>query len=302
MNKYQIIDKEIACSSLMNLSSTPIAVLSHLGLKTYAGISGDDPSGTRNIGQEFQLLISIYHESKLHCIANLGLIGPGQREFICVDEVLTELNCKYLMPSLVVIHRIPIQYFKLGRLSCDNEAAVPDQYYMYRIVVQYENDKGGMASVTYETPPRMNISNNGKASFLSFSNMIFRQNLSDNYLIFINYSMNFKYDKSCRLHINLYDEKGVAFKSFQNLIEPFSSSVINITKFICNIDESQGFSYVAASKDATLLPLSLILNSGNGGISLEHTHPPQEYLYSDWNVSNDIKSRAVEYYSKSYAV
>ena len=302
MNKYHIIDIENASSSLMNLSSTPIAVLAHLGLKTYAGISGDDPSGIRNIGQEFQLLISVYHESKLHCIANLGLIGLGKREFICIDEVLKELNFESFTPTLVVIHRIPTQYFKNGKLATVDKGIKLDDYYMYRIVVQYENDNKGMASVTYETPPRMNIKNNGEASFLSFSNMLFRQNLSDNYLIFINYSMNFKYDKSCTLYVNLYDEKGIAFKSFEKLIEPFSSSTLNISEWIHNNHESQGFSYVAASQDAILLPLALILNRGNGGISLEHTHPPQEYLYTSWNVSNEIKSRAVGYYSKSHAV
>lgn len=302
MTKYKIIDIEDVSNPLMNLSSTPVAILSHIGLKTYIGISGDDPSGIRNIGENFQLLLSIYQDSSLFCVVDLGLIGPGQRQFVSVDHVLEALNIDVFNIPLVVIHRVPSQYFNKGKLSKLDEGANVGDYYMYRVVVQYENALKGMASVTYETPPKMNYLNNGKASFLSFSNMLVKNEDSENILVFINYSMNFKYDKTCSLYLNFYNENGIAFKSNFELVKPFSILIFKVGDLLKNEQDGDRFSYVAASRDAILLPLSLIINLKNGGMSLEHTHPPQEYLYADWLTGNAIKSKAVEYYSKDHAL
>jgi hypothetical protein len=55
------------------------------------------------------------------------------------------------------------------------------------------------------------------------------------------------------------------------------------------------YSFDAVSLTSSLIPLSIAVNKLNGGVSVEHSHPPQEYFMADRKVVNELKASAAKY-------
>ena len=161
---------------------------------------------------------------------------------------------------------------------------------MYRIVVQYSSQNGSKDSVIYEMPPNFNAAKK-KSNFLSFSNMINTSSYST-YLIFINASVNHIHNIEAKSKIIFKDSSGKDITSNNFIVESFNFKIIKVNDYISGIKDN--LSYICVSKDCSLIHLSLIASENFSNISLEHSHPPQEYIVAENSITNRIKSEAIE--------
>ena len=276
--------------SILHLASTPIAIMAKQGLRTFAGVTGDDPSNTRNAGTSFVVLVSFFAESNLLGRIIVATVGPCEHYFIDIDQEVAE-NGWQDIASFCVVHRIPSQYISEDRIVNMPVMHSHEDFSMYRTVVQYAVDSGSMGSVTYETPPNFNRVG-GNPSFLSFSNKIYIHPDCDSYLIFLNYSVSPNYTKSADVNIEFYNTTGVCMGRHLISVPALDFSCIRMCDLL---PKSSGpfLSFAAVSAGTALLPISIVVNRCLGGVSVEHSHPPQGYLLADWPIVNRIKTEAV---------
>lgn len=273
----------------LNLSSTPIAILSELGLKTYAGVSSDDPKSERHLTTEFLVVLSAYGLNGLIARAIIDRLPPHHHKFYYLDDELQKMSIAEPV-RLCAIHRVPANLIKDDTIPEAVELDETPDFDMYRIVVQYGTTSGSMGSVIYETPPNFNrVSKRGE--FLSFSNKIYVSEKADTHLIFLNYSVNRNYSDSAQLHFNLYDSAGSLVSNKTLDVPSFNFVAIN-SKELMPTNPSKFYSYVASAIGNSLIPLSVIVCKSNGGVSVEHSHPPQAYIMADWQINSGIKRAA----------
>jgi hypothetical protein len=276
----------------LHLASTPIAVLSKYGLATYAGLSGDDPGGTRNRDVTFSVVLSAFEGSKLLGRRELRTIGPQEHVFISLDEKLAELGWREA--SLCVLHRVPSQYMADGRIGSGNGSDRKPDYRMYRTVVQYGTLGGAMGGLVYETSPNMNVTGR-KPHFLSFTNKVYLCEGVDNYLVFLNYSISADYSHEAEVKLAFHDPDGRRVAETAIRVPPYDFACLRVNDVVTCARDPGFFSVSAASVTSSLIPLSVIVNRRNGGVSAEHSHPPQEYWMADWPFVNAMKLRAARY-------
>ena len=143
--------------SLLNLISTPVAVLNSLEVGTRVGLSSEDPKLQRLPSEEYQVYASVYSaEGVFIGREHVGAIPPHRRKFFNISEI----SKKYVMGSdhLCVVHRVPNSLLS----EVDNveelvEADSMPDYSLFRSLVEYSYPGGGNASIIYETPPGMNV-------------------------------------------------------------------------------------------------------------------------------------------------
>jgi len=275
---------------ILHLASAPIAIMAKEGLRTFAGVTGDDPSNTRNAGMSFVVLLSVFAESKLLGRIIVGTVGPCEHYFIDIDREVAEQGWQDIA-SFCVAHRVPSQYINEDRFVNIPVMHSHKDFTMYRTVVQYGVDSGALGSVTYETPPNFNMAG-ANPSFLSFSNKIYIHPDSDSYLVFLNYSVSPDYTKTSNASLMLYTLGGVCVSQLSITVPALDCACVRISDILPDGSENF-FSFVAVSSGSALLPISIIVNRRLGGVSVEHSHPPQEYLFADWPVVKRIKTEAV---------
>lgn len=276
----------------LHLASTPIAVMAKYGLATYAGLSGDDPGQTRNRGISFSVVLSAFAGSKLLGRRELRTIGPHEHVFISLDQQLEDLGWREA--SLCILHRVPSQYMADGRIrSGDHSGRKPD-YSMYRTVVQYGTPNGAMGGLIYETPPNLNLTGR-KPHFLSFTNKVYLSEGVDSYLVFLNYSVSADYSHETEARLAFHDLDGRKVADAAVKVPPYDFACLRVNDVLTSARDPGFFSVSASSVTSSLIPLSVLVNRRNGGVSVEHSHPPQEYWMADWPLINAMKARAARH-------
>lgn len=286
-----ILLKGPAKPELLHLVSTPIAIMAKHGLRTYAGVTGDDPLNVRNIGTTYLVLLSIYCKGQLVGRIMAGFVRAHEHYFINLDDEIAKQGWSDTA-TLCVVHRIPTQYLSGDRLNDTPVTQTHKDFSMYRTVVQYAVDGGGMGSVIYETPPNLNMTGK-KPHFLSFSNKIYLHPENDSLLTFLNYSVSSDYTQAADVKIEFRDEAGTCIGNHSLTVPAMDFSCIRVSDILSFVT-SPFVSFTVASVTSALIPLSVVVHRPTGGVSVEHSHPPQEYMMSDWLTINSIKLQAAK--------
>jgi hypothetical protein len=290
------MEKELLVSDsdswALHLVSTPIAVMADYGLSTYVGLSSDDPINTRNKDTQFSVIISAFANSKLIGRAKIAELKPNEHRFFSLDKELEKLGWHH-NARLCVVHRLPSSLIENGKIKQKSEGEKYD-YSMYRTVVQYRCSDKGMGGLIYETPPNFNRVG-GKPHFLSFSNKLYLDKQVENYLVFINYSVSSEYSQDANVKLHFYSPDGKQLIDETINVKSFDYYCLQVNDLVKISEGSKFLSYSAAGTSSALIPLSILVNSKNGGVSVEHSHPPQEYLLTDWPLISKIKLEAAKY-------
>jgi hypothetical protein len=286
-----ILLKEPTNYKPLHLVSTPIAIMLKYGLRTYAGITADDPSDMRNVGINFTILLSIFGQGRLLGRIVFGTVKTHEHFFIDIDDTVAKMGWSDIA-SLCVVHRIPTQYISGNELNNKPVTHNHNDFNMYRTVVQYALESKGMVSVVYETPPNFNAKDKNP-HFLSFSNKIYLHPNTENYLCLINYSVSDDYEQAADVKIEFRDTEGNSINRQQITVPAFDFGCVQVDR-LTQVAPSTFASYTAASISSALIPLSIIINRELGGVSVEHSHPPQEYMMTNWGVLNNIKLQAAK--------
>lgn len=283
--------KEPSDHKLLHLVSTPIAIMRKQGLRTYAGVTADDPSGVRNSGISFAVIVSIFGNSRLLGRIIVGTVRTHEHYFIDIDAEVAKQGWSDIA-SLCVVHRVPSQYISGNELSNEPVNQSHADFSMYRTVVQYALDGKGMGSVIYETPPNFNIKGR-KPHFLSFSNKVYLHPNTENYVCLLNYSISPDYAQAADVKFQFRDAHGKCIASEKITVPEFDFGFVQVDQ-LTQATPSTFVSFSAASISSALIPLSVVINHKSGGVSVEHSHPPQEYMMTDWSVINGIKLQAAK--------
>jgi hypothetical protein len=276
--------------SPLNLISTPLPVLNTLGLKLRVGLSSEDPMVTRHASEPYQAFLTIYSpEGVLLGRQSLGEIPPNRRRFIDVTAL-----SKPMVPSLdhlCVVHRVPSRLLPPGS-SVEEEIELEEEpdYSYFRSVVEYSYPGGGNGSVVYETPPRLNAGTGGSKSSntLTFTCQIVMSEELDTYPIIIHYSTNPSYSRIASYSYSLYSMSGERVASDRVPLGPFSVKVLDIGRLVSREvvhrcrdpqDGLSAFTFVGYSEDAAMLVVVVNAAPALGAVAVEHTHPPQTYLF-----------------------
>jgi hypothetical protein len=298
--------------SLLNLISTPVAVLNSLGVKVRVGLSSEDPMVVRRPSEEYQAYLTIYSpEGVLLARPRLGEIPPNRRKFFDVSAIAREL-----VPNgdhLCVVHRVPSSL--LARVSHVEEPLEVDQppdYAVYRSLVEYSYRGGGNGSVIYETPPALNVPRVGRPSSntLSFTSKVVLSEVVNTYVVLIHYSMDPSYSKVCQYDFILFSISGEPVVSQRLSLGPFSVLVIDVAgvipagAFQQALDPSDGlatFTFLGFSEQASVPALIVNASQQLGAVSVEHIHPAQEYLLPrDANQRLTVKSNAMHQWEAKF--
>lgn len=265
------------------------------GLKTYAGLSADDPENSRNFDKVFSVVLSVFGKEGLVGRSVIDQLHPHQHRFYSIDDELEKLHWLD-QARLCVVHRVPVEHVKNGVVLRQVNLPQKPDFEMYRTVVQYGLPEGGFGGVIYETPPNFNKS--GRASdFLTFSNKIYISEETDTYLLFLNYSVSSNYSSHAGVKLNIYDSSGAKVAASTIDVPPLDFSCVNV-KGLCPFDATgRIFNFVGSAAGSSLIPLSVNVTNKNGGVSVEHSHPPQAYIMADWKCVTSIKNRAAIYNS-----
>jgi hypothetical protein len=265
--------------------------MSKHGLRTYAGVTADDPSNIRNAGINFTVLLSIFGQGRLLGRIIFGTVKTHEHFFIDIDIEVAKMGWTDVA-SLCVVHRVPSQYISGNELSNEPVTHNHNDFTMYRTVVQYALEGKGMGSVIYETPPNFNAKGR-KPHFLSFSNKIYMHPNTENYLCLLNYSVSADYEQSADVKMEFRDTDGRTINRQLITVPAFDFGCIQVDRLIQG-EPSTFASYAAASISSALIPLSIVINRLSGSVSVEHSHPPQEYMMTDWDIINTIKLQAAK--------
>jgi hypothetical protein len=276
----------------LHLASTPIAVMAKYGLATYAGLSGDDPGQTRHKDVSYSVVLSAFASSRLLGRRELQTIGPHEHVFISVDQRLEELG--WGDASLCILHRVPSQYMADGIIKSSGDPGRKPDYSMYRTVVQYGVPNGGMGGLVYETPPNLNVTGR-KPHFLSFTNKVYLSESVDSFLVFLNYSVSADYSHETEARLAFHDTDGRKAGTASVRVPPYDFACLRVNDVLKSTRDPGFFSVSASSVTSSLIPLSILVSRRNGGVSVEHSHPPQEYWMADWPLVNAMKARAARH-------
>ena len=275
--------------SLLNLISTPFPVLNSLGTTVKVGLSSEDPTGLRHASEEYQAYLSVYSaEGVLSSRHHLGTIPPNRRKLFDASAVASQF-----VPSgdhLCVVHRIPSNL--MAQVSDVEEPLqleeAPD-YRLYRSLIEYSYPQGGNGSVIYESPPAINIPRSGKSpsETLTFSSKVVISDVVNTYAVLIHYSQDPSYASVCQYNYSILSMSGNTIVSDKVDLGPFSVRALDIGAAIPQEevyrarDPQDGlatFTFLGFSDQAAIMVLFINASPQLGAISVEHTHPAQEYL------------------------
>ena len=195
------------------------------------------------------------------------------------------------MDHLTVVHRVPSRLLQ-DVSRPEDEIELPDEldYSMFRSLVEYSYPKGGNGSVIYETPPGLNARvGEGKSSnTLTFTCQMVVSEQLNTHLVLINYSTNPGYSQIARYGYAIHALSGERVVTDHVDIGPFAIRVLDVAHVIpedilarCTDpqDDLATFTLTGYSEDAAIMVVVLNTAPSLGAVALEHTHPPQSYLF-----------------------
>lgn len=235
------------------------------------------------------VILSIYSDSKLILRKVIDTLKPNSHKFYSIDEELEKLNISRQV-DFCVLHRVPTHLMLSNEIPELVEVEELPDFDMYRMVVQYTSEELNKGSVIYETPPNFN---QNRGNFLSFSNKIYLTEKVKNNLVFINYSTNRNFDSIANVKLSIYSSDGLNLTTESFTVKPFGFTAFDVNALKLNTKE-KFLTYTAAADGLSLIPLSVSLSACNGGVSIEHSHPPQAYIMAPWLVTANIKKAAVK--------
>ena len=276
--------------SPLNLISTPTPILNSLGLDLRVGLSSEDPMVGRHPSEPYDAYLSIYSpEGLLAERLHLGQIPPNRRRFFNITDITRQTIPN--LDHLAVVHRIPSRIAsQMSSLEDEIEMASEPDYSMFRSLVEYSYPQGSNGSVIYETPSRLNSADGGQASSntLTFTSQTVISQRINTYVILIHYSIDRSYSRIATFHYGLHTIGGERAVSDSVTAAPFSIKVLDLAEMVAEdvaVRESDpkdglaAFNFVGYSDEASFLMLLVNASPTLGAVAVEHTHPPQTYLF-----------------------
>jgi len=277
-------------NSLLNLLSTPLPVLNSLGLRTRVGLSSEDPTALRHSDEAYEVYLSIYSpEGPLADRVRMGEIEPNRRRMFDVSEAAAPYVSG--VDHLTVVHRIPTRLLNQVE-NLEDIIEIPDHsdYFMYRSMLEYSYPEGGNGSVIYETPPGLNANatTTKSSNTLTFTCQIVLSEILSTYVVLIHSSVNPSYSNMADFNYGFFAQSGGMATSDHVAVGPFSVSVLDVAQLIPRetilrdrdpVDGQSSYTFVGSCGDASVIPLVLNASPELGAIALEHTHPPQAYVF-----------------------
>jgi hypothetical protein len=181
--------------------------------------------------------------------------------------------------------------------------AEPD-YFLFRSLIEYSYPEGGNGSVLYETPHRLNAGTSGHRSSntLTFTCQMVLSEFVNTYVILIHYSVSPSYSHIATYNFGLYSLSGERVVSDHVSIGPFAIKILDMARLIPKQlvrnakdlqDGLSAFTFVGYSDDAAILVVVVNAAPSLGAVAVEHTHPPQSYLFpSDASYQRKTKTDA----------
>jgi hypothetical protein len=295
--------------SLLNLISTPAPVLNTLGLHLRVGLSSEDPMVVRHASEPYEAFLSIYSpEGILLSRDYLGEIRANRRRFFDISAVTRKLVPE--LDHLTVIHRVPSRLLSLaGSIEDEIEVSTEPDYSLFRSLIEYSYPGGGNGSVIYETPPRLNAG--ASSNTLTFTNQVVLSEFVNTYVILINYSVNPSYSHIADYHFGVHSLSGEQLVSSRVSIGPLAIKVLNMEQILPSHlirkeeDPQDGlstFTFVGCSDDAAVLVVVVNAAPVLGAVAVEHTHPPQTYLFpSDPKQQRKVKTDAQQIWKSIFS-
>ncbi len=292
--------------ALLNLISTPAAVLPRLGLRLSVGLSSEDPMVGRHPSEPYAMYLSVYApDGTFAKRLALGRIEPRRRRLLDVSSLLTPFG--FDDNHLVVAHRVPASL--ADRYGVVDEPVVlagePD-YGWFRAYVQYAypDSLGAHGSVIYEVPPRFNEPSPGARPpvVLTFTTKIVLSAMVKTYVVLVNHSTDPSYATTADYRFAVHAGDGVRAAVGRCAVDPFTVRVIDLSHAIperraaCARDPQDGlahFCLYGICENAAVAVLVLNLAPAAGGVSIEHTHPTQTYLLAPADEKQRIKREAI---------
>ena len=273
--------------SPLNLLSTPMAVLNSLGLNLRVGLSSEDPMVGRSDSEPYEVYLSIYSpEGSLLQRPHLGHIPANRRRYFDISQVTRELVPQ--LDHLTVVHRIPSSLAsRLSDPGEDIEIAKKPDYSLFRSLVEYSYPKGGNGSVIYETTPHLNDGQRSSNSF-TFTCQTVLSEAVNTHVILINSSVDPTYSTIANFTYGFHSSSGELVCSDNVSVGPFGVRLLDVAAVIPaqavsrERDPEDGiaaFTFIGYSEDAAVTVLLVNAAPSLGAVAVEHTHPPQAYLF-----------------------
>jgi hypothetical protein len=290
--------------SLLNLITTPLAVLNSLGLRTRVGLSSDDPMALRHRNEAYRAYLSVYSpEGMFMERVELGEIPANRRRLFDVTDI-----ARQLVPGqdhLAVAHRVPVGL--LSQVSGVEDAIelqeTPD-YQLYRSMLEYSYPDGGNGSVIYETPPGLNSHRPGlrSSNTLTFTCQVVISETMQTHVVLVHHSVDPSYSNIANFSFGLFSTSGELVATENVALGPFSVKAVDIATIIPadvikrDSDPQDGqsiYTFVGSCEDAVVMSLFVNPAPDIGAVAVEHTHPPQAYLLpSDVSLRQKVKTDA----------
>ena len=277
--------------ALLNLISTPAAVLPTLGLELAMGLSSEDPMVERHPSEPYDAYLSVYApDGTFARRLALGQIPPHRRGFFLVSKLLEPFG--FQENHLVVAHRVPRSL--TGRSGDVAEPVeLPDglDYGFFRAYVQYAYPGSGGAhgGLVYEIPHRFNEPLEGRPSpvVLTFTTKIVLSDVVSTSIVLIHCSTDPGYTATAHYAYAIHAGDGSRVAVGQCAVPAFAVRVLDLRALIPHDavlqtrDPQDGLSHFCLygiCEDAAVAVLVLNLAPALNGVSIEHTHPTQGYL------------------------
>lgn len=264
-----------------------MAVLNSLGLNLRVGLSSDDPMVGRSDSEPYEVYLSIYSpEGSLLQRPHIGHIPANRRRYFDVSQVTRELVPQ--LDHLAVVHRIPSSL--ASRLSDPGEeidVAKKQDYSLFRSTVEYSYPSAGNGSVIYETTPRLNDGQRSSNSF-TFTCQTVISELVNTHVILINSSVNPTYSTIANFTYGFHSTSGELVWTDNVSLGPFGVKILDVAESIPAAvvsrerdpeDGVAAFTFIAYSEEAAVTVLLVNAAPSLGAVAVEHTHPPQAYLF-----------------------
>lgn len=282
-----------------------MAVLNSVGLNLRVGLSSEDPMVGRVPSEPYGVYLSIYSpEGILIERRHLGEIQPERRRFFDITTLTRELV--HTLDHLTVVHRIPSRLVaNITNLEDEIEIENNPDYTLFRSLVEYSFPGGGNGSVIYETPHMLNsrpANESTSTNTFTFTCQTVLTESLNTHVALINYSTNPKYSTIADFEYGLYSLTGELVYAGTVPVGPFMFRTIDLRQIIpADVvqqerdpqDGMSAFNLIGYCNDASILVVVINASPELGAVGVEHTHPPQAYLFpKDVNYRRTAKADA----------
>ena len=158
---------------------------------------------------------------------------------------------------------------------------------MFRSTVEYSYPGAGNGSVIYETTPRLNDGQRSSNSFTFTCQTVLSESVNT-HVILINSSMNPAYSTIANFTYGLHSSSGELVWTDNVSLGPFGVRILDLASVMPaqvvsrEQDPEDGvaaFSFIGYSEEAAVTVLLVNAAPSLGAVAVEHTHPPQAYLF-----------------------